>query len=411
MKKTNSRVQIIRRAIQIIAFLLIPGLFAEAFSGVKTIFLALFRGEALELSQVFPALLLIIAALLLGRFFCGWLCAFGTFGDMLRIIGKKLFRIKFKMPEKLDGALKYLKYVLLAFLVFTCAFGIEAFSEWSPWDAFGVLGAIPPDIAYALSAFMPGVIILIVIMIGSLFVERFFCRYLCPMGAVLSAVSFFKTVKIKKGGEECGKCKACTSSCAMGIPMYKHSSVSSGECIGCMKCIDPCPRGNTRLTAFSRGLAQLFAAFAAVFLIGLYYAGVFGIDALKANAKPEYYVAGNAASDTAGAVVSPQPSEKASAQTVTKTASAYKDGTYSGTGIGYKNQKTTVNVTVSNGKITAIDTVSTGDTPQYYSRAFSTIVSGIISKQSTSVDTVSGATFTSKGIISAVSNALSQAKN
>ena len=77
---------------------------------------------------------------------------------------------------------------------------------------------------------------------------------------------------------------------------------------------------------------------------------------------------------------------------------------------GFKGGTTKVSVTVANGKITGIETLSNGDTPQYYKRASGTVTSNIISKQSTSVDTVSGATYSSKGIMSAVANALSQAK-
>lgn len=88
----------------------------------------------------------------------------------------------------------------------------------------------------------------------------------------------------------------------------------------------------------------------------------------------------------------------------------YKDGTYTGSGKGFKGGTTKVSVTVVNGKITSVETLSNGDTPQYYKKASGTVINNILSKQSTSVDTVSGATYSSKGIISAVSDALSQAK-
>ena len=104
--------------------------------------------------------------------------------------------------------------------------------------------------------------------------------------------------------------------------------------------------------------------------------------------------------------------EVTSAATVSEDSNQeeYKDGTYTGTGTGYRGGTTKVSVTVENGKIASISTISNGDTSQYYKRASGTIINNIISKQSTSVDVVSGATFSSRGIMSAASNALSQAK-
>ncbi|MGL5173389.1 MAG: FMN-binding protein, partial [Olsenella sp.] len=96
--------------------------------------------------------------------------------------------------------------------------------------------------------------------------------------------------------------------------------------------------------------------------------------------------------------------------TTATTASGYVDGTYTGSGTGHKNGTTTVSVTISNGAITDITTVSTQDDTPYYDRAFSTVVSEIIEAQSTSVSAVSGATHSSDGIMEAVANAIAQAK-
>ncbi len=84
-----------------------------------------------------------------------------------------------------------------------------------------------------------------------------------------------------------------------------------------------------------------------------------------------------------------------------------KDGTYTGSGQGYKST-ITVSVTISGGKITAIDIVSQDDDEPYFSNA-KTLISQVIAKQSTSVDTVSGATYSSKGILVAIKNALDKA--
>lgn len=124
----------------------------------------------------------------------------------------------------------------------------------------------------------------------------------------------------------------------------------------------------------------------------------------------------NALTKAAGGTVSETPSSggttggdtspsKLDKDTYTGT---YKDGTYTGTGKGYKGT-VTAKVTISGGKIKTID-VSGSDDAAYFSKAKNGIVSKIISGQSTNVDTVSGATYSSNGIISAVRNALKKAQ-
>ncbi len=89
--------------------------------------------------------------------------------------------------------------------------------------------------------------------------------------------------------------------------------------------------------------------------------------------------------------------------------SSYKDGTYTGSGNGFNGGRTTVSVTVSGGRIAAINVLSHGDTTSYFLQARDRIISAILAGQTTNVDTVSGATFSSNGLISAVRAALSGA--
>lgn len=88
----------------------------------------------------------------------------------------------------------------------------------------------------------------------------------------------------------------------------------------------------------------------------------------------------------------------------------YKDGTYQGTASGYA-EKLNVEVKVFNGEISKIDIVSHNESPGFYEKAFELVPSEIIKKQSTNVDAASGATYSSKGIINAVNDALKEAEN
>jgi uncharacterized protein with FMN-binding domain len=183
----------------------------------------------------------------------------------------------------------------------------------------------------------------------------------------------------------------------MGLNLYKVDGVKGGDCINCLKCTEVCPRKNANINILGQDVNQnLAGSFAMAAMLGVYGLTNFGADALSNSG-----IISNNSTISSNATQSSSVSESSSQK--------YKDGTYTGSGEGYRGGITKVSVTVSGGKITDIKTVSNQDTPKFYKRVESTIMNSIISKQSASVDTVSGATFSSKGIMSAVENALSQA--
>ena len=189
MAKKIKKSQIIRHSIQLILFLLLPGLYAMTFSELKTVY-QMISGGNFNFLQAFPSLVEFVAVmgitLLMGRWFCGWLCAFGAYNDLIYFISKKVFKVKFKVDEKVDSILKYVKYVVLIFIIIlSWTMGSNILESISPWDAFGQI----TDLSTVFSSLLIGLILLVLITIGAAFIERFFCRYLCPLGAVFSIIS------------------------------------------------------------------------------------------------------------------------------------------------------------------------------------------------------------------------------
>ncbi|WP_160679061.1 FMN-binding protein [Clostridium sp. C8-1-8] len=384
------KIQIARHIVQLIMFILLPGLYTLTFSEVKNVYKMITSGN-FHFIRAIPALsefiIVMLLTVLMGRFFCGWFCAFGTYNDWIHLISKHVFKIKFKVNEKVDSVLKYVKYIiLLMLLIVTCTLGSNILEGTSPWDAFAQI----TDFKTVISTLIIGLILLVLITIGALFVERFFCRYLCPLGAVFSIISKISILKINKPTEKCGKCRACTSVCSMGIPLYKKESVKGGECIECLKCIEICPRKNTAVNITGEDLNPALASSVAIAT----FAGVYGITNLTSAVLTKAGIS-SASNITSGTNVN---------------STKYKDGTYTGSGTGFRGGTTTISVTIKNGQINNIETVSSEDTPNFYNRASGTVINNIIASQSTSVDTVSGATFSSNGIISAVQDALNQAQ-
>lgn len=391
--KRISVLQVIRFMVQIIFFIILPGIYINAFAGIKHIYISIIN-QSFNFTDSLPRLIEVIAVIpatiILGRFFCGWMCAFGTLGDMLYHISSKVFKIKFKVSEKLDRVFKYFKYIVLFFLIIAVwTFDLSMFEGANPWDAFGVIATVGkvPDISFAITEFTIGTFILFAIIIASLFVERFFCRYLCPLGAFFTLTSHFRIIKVSKTTQKCGSCKLCTNSCAMGIPLYKYERVDSGECIQCFKCIPACRRCNATVKAVKKDINTGIAAVAAVFImISVYYLGSF---TFKSNVIKQ--------ASTDGII------------NVTENT-LYHDGKYEGSAIGFRGAVTTVSVTVKGDIIKEIEVMSHGDDAPYFERSYDYVANKILSSQSTDVDVVSGATYSSIGIRDAVAVALDKAK-
>lgn len=392
MKKFKP-LKVARPIVQLIFFILISGLYVLTFGEVKTVYTMLINGD-FNFLKALPTLIefisLMIGTFLLGRFFCGWICTFGAFNDLLFYIGKKLFKSPIKISEKLHSKLVYLKYIILiGILILTCNLGITI-QGTSPWDAFVEI----LNIQSLLSDFLIGFVLLIAIAVGSMFIERFFCKYLCPLGAIFSLISRISIFKINKPSEKCGKCRACTSKCSMGLSLYKKESVRGGECINCLTCVETCPRKNITTAIVNEEITPALAGSLA--LAGCI--GIYGATSTEAKILNNVVVQTSISSDST-----------TTSQTITdnnNNTPTYADGIYKGSGTGFRNGTTTLSVTIKNGKITAIDTISTDDTPKFYNRASQTVIKEIISAQSTDVDVVSGATYTSNGIMEAVSQAL-----
>ena len=152
---------------------------------------------------------------------------------------KKTFKLRHRVPPKLDRALRWSKYILLALIAALLWTGLVSTDLSGPWSVFGQytdLGS-RPGLAPLLSV---GGALLILIILASIFIERGFCRYLCPMGAVYAILSKLQRFPVLKKRDACGSCRSCSQSCAMALELGEVDAVRSGECIRCMRCAEIC---------------------------------------------------------------------------------------------------------------------------------------------------------------------------
>ena len=384
-----NKTQLLRHGVQFLSFLLFPGLFLTVFNALRDVVTALFSGtfafSALSGSLVTLVIVFAVTALW-GRFFCGYLCTFGALQELMALAGKKLLPGMKRMPEKADRLLKYVKYgVLLAVVLLIWALQLPVDSSFSPW---GVFGALLSGNVTLLSASIPtlGFGLLLAILILSLFVERAFCRYLCPLGALFTPLSAGRLFRIRRLESACTGCRQCTRACAMGVTVHEDQYVRSGECIDCMRCMAAChPQALRTMPApVVAGTASALA------LCGLIQVGRIAVPEESGYSAS---VSGSYAADQVASAEAGAP------------AARYADGVYTGTGTGFRGE-ISAQVTVSGGRITDVTILSSKDDSDFFQRAQSGVIPAILQSQSVNVSAVSGATYSSRGILEAVAGAL-----
>lgn len=242
------KINIIRASIQLIFFLLTPAIFSIGFGGIKALTAAVRAGELSGISvSIKVAILLLVITAVFGRFFCGWVCSFGAYGDLIYGLTGKFTKKYFlkKKRDTWDEKLKLLKYIFLLIILVLYVLGMQVLIKGtSPWDVFGQLISFRPR----LSGYIAGVVFLILITIGSAFIERFYCRYFCAFGACFALFARFKALSLGKPRASCAAgCRLCSEKCPMGIDLNEKDEVPGAECIRCLRCTNGCRKQNMHL--------------------------------------------------------------------------------------------------------------------------------------------------------------------
>ena len=215
--------------------------------GMETLLAYFNTGQTLRTTSLFNFAVLVgvlAVSVIAGRAFCGWICPLGTLQDMLagwaqslsnggksHIRGK---RSKAKFPielsPKVDKWARYLKYLILAVVLFASTKAI-----------YPPLREICPARALFSFELREGLLIsvLVVFIITSLLVKRFWCKYLCPLGAALAIFNRIAPLRVVINKNNCTNCGRCQPECPMDIPAIPEN-MRSLECIQCLECVDTC---------------------------------------------------------------------------------------------------------------------------------------------------------------------------
>ena len=261
-KKRTRRITIIRRIVQgafglgIIGTSLAHNLFAEStgaaiasaealcpFGAIETLYRYFSSGmvlSKLHLSNLVVGVAVLAGLLIAGNAFCGWICPFGALQGVLDWIRRKLRLPAVTVPARVDAVLRYGRFVVLALILYATISSAKLwFADFDPFRTIFGLGWL---FEFNLVEAWPAYLIAVLFLVGALFVPRFWCKYACPLGAVLSVTQNLSFLRIRRNAASCKGCAICETPCPVGIKVAEAKDRVSVNCIGCLECVEACPR-------------------------------------------------------------------------------------------------------------------------------------------------------------------------
>lgn len=229
------------------------------FGGFETAWTWLTTGRTVShvhTSNLVLAGIVVVLAVVARGFFCGWICAFGSIQEWIRsgadaVVSRvpalrragRILRAAAPWWPRADAVLRNGRYLVLAWAVIGAAVtGTMVFREYDPWSAF---------LSVAEFEFSTAFVALITVLVLSLFIDRPFCRYACPLGAVQGLIGKASPIAIQRDSATCLGCEICNDACPMGLPVNQNTRVTNAECIGCLECVAACPSRDALAVTFS----------------------------------------------------------------------------------------------------------------------------------------------------------------
>jgi len=182
-----------------------------------------------------------IISFLFRKSFCGWVCPVGTLSELVSKSGRWIAGRSLKMPVYIDYPLRSVKYLLMTFFLYVILIKMTPQSIWSFLNTPYWKVADIKLLKFFVEPSSTTLIVLFVLFLFSLFYKNFWCRYLCPYGALLGLLAVFGPSRIKRDKERCINCGLCSKNCPSSLPVDKKRLVHSPECTGCLTCVSYCP--------------------------------------------------------------------------------------------------------------------------------------------------------------------------
>ncbi len=215
-------------------------------------------------------IIILLTALVLKRGFCSWVCPFGLLSEFLAKIHVWIFGKPRRVWPWLDYPLRSLKYILFFFFAWAILVrmnvpSLKAFLD-SPYNKVADIKMLQ----FFVHATPLTVKVLIALTLLSILVRNFWCRYLCPYGAMLGALSWLSPFKIRRNADTCIDCIKCTEVCPANINVHAQKTVLSDECHACLQCVAVCPVQNTLSLSGPKRKWPIKPAVYAAIIVGMF---------------------------------------------------------------------------------------------------------------------------------------------
>lgn len=183
----------------------------------------------------------IASSAILKKSFCGFICPVGALSEQAFKLGRLIFGRNFRIHKFIDYPLRSLKYILFAFFFYVIiirmpAEGIIGFLDTPYWKIADVKMML-----FFTEMTLVTAMVLFALFLLSLLFKNFWCRYLCPYGALAGLLSAVSPLKIARNEDHCIHCGKCSETCPNLIDVENQSRVWSPECTGCLTCVANCP--------------------------------------------------------------------------------------------------------------------------------------------------------------------------
>jgi polyferredoxin len=219
------------------------------FGGVETLFPWLNKtGTLCSLSTMNISVLagVLLITFLYKRVFCSHICPVGALSEWITALGRRYVIKSWRVPVKVDRMLIWLKYVVLALILWgTISFSELIFREVCPYYVVFTLGSGHGILEGLIGVGHYSLAIILVLFGLSAVAPLAFCKYLCPFAACLNPLSRIGLIRIHRNPQTCVDCKRCDEACDWGVKVSEASQVSSAECTNCQDCVRHCPVPDT----------------------------------------------------------------------------------------------------------------------------------------------------------------------
>lgn len=219
-------------------------------------------------------LIICATALVAKKSFCAWVCPVGLLAESLDKLRNHLYLSRLKMPVIPDRMLQCLKYGLLAFFIWSIFFKmpIAAIDQFihSPFNRFADVKMLK----FFTDMSSTALIVILLLLLLSTLLRFFWCRYLCPYGALLGVLSYLSLGKIKRNDTRCTRCGICEKKCMGQIKIRQYKAVTSPECTACLECVTHCPEKKAIGFSFFTALTPVSRTNLAVLIVLIFITGI-----------------------------------------------------------------------------------------------------------------------------------------